>query len=175
MPDPILTSAAISAGGSILGSLFNDSHDTPDLTSPVRQETVRARRSLAEQADQASNRLNENLAASNAAAVTSSAAREEMFDAQSSARAELENRASEIMADAIRKERMMEFQNQQRRAQNRAEGISSIAQTLGNAAFMSLSGSGGEPGAPNVPQVEPNNAPIEPDIGEFDTSLDLDF
>lgn len=175
MPDPFLTAAAISAGSSILGEVLTDDPETPDLSGAVREQTTRARRNLSEQAEQASNRLEENLAASNAAAVTSSSAREEMFDAQSSARAELENRAAEILSDAVRRERLMEFRNQRRQARNRAAGIASIGETLANTAFTQTTqgDGGGGPGPPAVPQVEPSNQPIEPDIDEFDLDLGL--
>lgn len=169
----VLLPAAISAGSSLIGALATDQPDVPDLSGAVQEQTVRARRNLSEQAEQASNRLEENLAASNAAAVTSSSAREEMFDAQSSARAELENRASEIMSDAIRKERIMEFQNQRRTGQNRASAIGAIGESLGNALFAQSQMGGGVPDAPDTPQYQPTNTVVEPDIDEFDTSLDI--
>lgn len=122
--------AAISAGSSIVSNLVTDAPEVPDFSARAQEEIDRARRRQRDQAEQQREDLEETLAARSASGLTSSAAREEMFDSQASASAELESRAADIISDAIRKEKMREFQRDQRVAQNRARAISDIGSGL---------------------------------------------
>lgn len=162
--------AAISVGSSIAGSLFSDEPDVPDLSSAVKDQTTRARRNFSEKSENARNRLEENIAATNAAGAVASGQREEMFDAQSSGRAELENRASEILSDAVQRERIMKFRRDQQQAQNRAQGIASIGQNLANLAFQGGVGSdlfsgGGSP-APTDATIAAEEQQLRDTFGE---------
>lgn len=135
--------AAISVGSSLLGSALTDTPDVPDLSGLAEDRLDDARVQQAEQAEQQANRVEENLAAQGASALGSSGTREEMFDAQASARAQLEGKAADIITDAIRKERMMEFQQDRRQAQNRARAISEIGQGLATSAIAAGVGEDG--------------------------------
>lgn len=173
----VLAPAAISIGSSLIANAATDDPEAPDLTGPAREEIERSRRNLDEESQQARKQLEENLAARNSAAATSAGAREEMFDAQASARAELEGRAAEIISDAVRKEKLQQFRQDQRQSRNRAAGIASIGQNLANQVFMESQTEGGlfggEPEGPGTPRFRPRDKVIEPDIDEFDTSLNL--
>jgi hypothetical protein len=135
--------AAISAGSSLVSALATDTPEVPDFSGMVDEEFDDARRAQAEQAEEQRQNLEETLAATGASAVGSAANREEMFDAQSSARAELEGRAAQAIQDAIRRERMMEFEQERRRQRNRARAISSIGQAASSAAIAAGAGEDG--------------------------------
>lgn len=132
-----LLPAAISAGSSIIGSLATDSPEVPDLSGRAREQVRRSRREQDEQQEEARQDLEESLASTGSSIATSAGAREDFFDSQASASAELQSRASEILQDAIRREKMLEFEQDQRRSRNRAGAISDIGSGLATAAIAS--------------------------------------
>lgn len=127
--------AAISIGSSLLGNAVTDQPEVPDFSKAAQDEVDAARRRQRGQAEEQREDLEETLSARSASGVISSGAREEMFDAQASAASELESKAADIISNAIRKEKMAEFERESKQAQNRARAISDIGQGLSTAAI----------------------------------------
>jgi len=122
--------AALSLGSGLVAGFGVDSPDTPPLSDLAGQEIAQARQEQREAAEERQDRLEENIAATNAAGAIAAGQREDLFDAEASAAAELEGRAAELIQDAIRQERLLGFREDQRRAQNRASAITGIGQSL---------------------------------------------
>lgn len=158
--------AAISIGSSLLGNAVTDQPEVPDFSKAAQDEVDAARRRQRGQAEEQREDLEETLSARSASGVISSGAREEMFDAQASAASELESKAADIISNAIRKEKMAEFERESKQAQNRARAISDIGQGLSTAAISAGLGQnmdfgGGDVGGPVDDGVGPGQA------GEF--------
>ena len=120
----------IEVGGSLLAKATSDRPDVPDLVQPTVEQVKNQQRELRGHLSANADELEANLAARGVTGSGGSAQRQDIFESAASAGAELNARASDIISDAIRRQRMLEFRNQSNRARAQSQGISSLASSV---------------------------------------------
>ena len=142
LANPLVQQGLLALGGGIAGRIFGKKKpapiEAPDLIEPTTAVINRRRGSLADSLRFRQDDLSADLAAAGATGSAGVSARDALFRSNNDARSQLDSAATDIMTEAINRQKLLDFQvaNAQRQEDlqqfmQRGQGIAGIFDTLG--------------------------------------------